>query len=870
MLTPGTRLNHYRILRQVGAGGMGEVYEAEDTRLKRRIALKVLPAEIGADPGRRARFEQEAQAVAALNHPNIVTIHSVEESGFTRFLTMEIVDGSTIDCLVPPTGLPLSDLLTYAIPIVEAVAAAHERGIIHRDLKPANVMVGTDGRVKVLDFGVAKLVGLATPGQVSAETTMAGSPAATSDGQIVGTASYMSPEQADGHPVDHRSDIFSLGVLLYEMATGVRPFRGDSNLSLLSSIVRDQPTPLTRVRPGSSLALERVVNDCLAKDPASRPQSARELRDRLQALRTDRPRRTGRRWRVGVAAASSVAVAAIALVVLRQARFTARETNPGTPVFSRITYENGIEQSPSFSPDGREIAYVAEVAPARRHVMVRSLDRSTTTDLSRESNGSDEAPSFSPDGRSIAFASSRDKSDGIFVMSATGEGVRRLTNGGADPVWTPDGKEIVYSTESGRDPDGREAPSELWAVNVLTGQKRRVAGTDAVDPRISPDGRLVAFWALPVEASGDQFSGANRDVWVQPMAGGTRVRVTASESSDWNPAWSADGRFLYFSSDRAGAMNIWRVAVDPVTGAPAGTPAAITAPASYVSDMSIGTDGTLAYTAFDYDTAIRSVAFDPVKGVVAGNATDVVSGHRSWIQPDVSPDGRLLTMRSFRAQEDVWVVGVDGTGLRPLTNDAARDRGSRFAPDGSLLFYSSRSGDYQFWTVRPDGGDARQLTHVGLAINYPLPSPDGRWVAGTNPNTNEQYIFDPRDWSKPPERLPASPAKGQTYLRDWSPDVTRIVAADTSSVLWVFDRNARTWESVGAGLYPRWLPDGRRVVAGLRGRLVVVDTATKTSTDIYTEAGRYCATPVLTRDGRRLYFSSSVTQADIWTMRLNP
>ncbi|MGE5813371.1 MAG: protein kinase domain-containing protein, partial [Acidobacteriota bacterium] len=788
----------------------------------------------------------------------------------TRFLTMEIVDGCTIDRLVPPTGLSLSELLKYAIPIVDAVAAAHERGIIHRDLKPANVMVTTDGRVKILDFGIAKLVGLAAPREVAAETTMTSSPAATSAGQILGTASYMSPEQAEGRQVDHRSDIFSIGVLLYEMATGVRPFRGDTNLSLLSSIIRDEPTPLTRVRAGLSSALERVVADCLAKDPAKRPQLATELRGRLEALRTHPGRARSQRWRIAVVGAAAIALVAAVLFGLRRTRFADAHVSPGTPVFSRITYESGIELSPSFSPDGREIVYAAEVRPGRYHLLLRNLDRPTTTDLSRDSTGSDEAPSFSPDGRWIAFASSRDKSDGIFVMSPAGEGVRRLTNGGYDPSWTPDGKQLVFSTESGRDPDGREAPSELWVLNVETGQKRRVAGADAVDPRVSPDGRLVAFWALPVEASGDQFSGADRDIWVQPLAGGQRVRVTSGESSDWNPAWSPDGRFIYFSSDRAGAMNIWRVAVDPATGAPAGEPIAITAPAGYVSDMSIGANGTVAYSAFDYDTAIRSVAFDPLKGVAEGAATDVVSGHRSWIQPDVSPDGRLLTMRSFRAQEDVWVVGVDGTGLRQVTNDAARDRGSRFAPDGSILFYSSRSGDYQFWMVRPDGSGARQLTHSGLALNYPLPSPDGRWVAGTNPNTNEQYIFDPRDWGKPPERLPASPARGPTYLRDWSPDGTRLAAADISARLWVFDRSAKTWDAVGAGLFPRWLPDGRRLIAGLRGRLVLVDTTTKSSREIYAEPGRYVGAPVLTRDGRRLYFSSAVTQADIWTMRLNP
>src|SRR5262245_19322150 len=225
---------------------MGEVYEAEDTRLKRRVALKVLPSEISADPDRRPRFDREAQAVAALNHPSIVTIHSVEDSGVTPFLTMEFVDGSPIDQLLPSTGFPLPDLLKYALPIVDAVAAAHERGIVHRDLKPANVMVTRDGRVKVLDFGIAKLIDLSIDARTTLSTIAA--PAPTSAGQIIGTAPYMSPEQAEGRPIDHRSDIFSIGILLYEMATGVRPFDGATSLAVMAAIVRDRPAPMRQIR----------------------------------------------------------------------------------------------------------------------------------------------------------------------------------------------------------------------------------------------------------------------------------------------------------------------------------------------------------------------------------------------------------------------------------------------------------------------------------------------------------------------------------------------------------------------------------------------------------------------------------------------
>ena len=250
----GQTLGHYRILRQLGAGGMGEVYEAEDAKLSRRVALKILPAETARDPRRRDRFEREAKAVAALNHPNIVTIYSVEESGGTDFITMELVDGQTLRQILPRGGLPLVRLLNLAIPLTEAVAAAHQQGITHRDLKPENIVVTRDGKIKVLDFGLAKRdEGVEEAGAASRLPTVV----LTEEGRIVGTVAYMSPEQGDGKRVDPRSDVFSLGIILYEMSTGERPFKGGSTVSLLSSILKDNPPPVTEINPALPRDLAR-------------------------------------------------------------------------------------------------------------------------------------------------------------------------------------------------------------------------------------------------------------------------------------------------------------------------------------------------------------------------------------------------------------------------------------------------------------------------------------------------------------------------------------------------------------------------------------------------------------------------------------
>jgi len=302
----GRTLLHYKILEKLGSGGMGEVFLALDSKLNRRVALKILPPELSGDADRRKRFEREAQAVAVLNHPNIVTLHSVEESEGIHFLTMELVEGETLSQAIPPHGMVLEKFFDIAVPLADALAAAHQKGVIHRDLKPANVMVTPDGVPKVLDFGLAKLAG---PVEEGSEATQLRTTSVTQDGKIVGTFSYMSPEQAEGKPVDARSDIFSLGILLYEMSTGQRPFQGDSNLSVLSSILKDTPQPVSDVNPRLPRAVARVIQRCLSKDPGDRFQTAQGLKAELASLKGEsqsgdlaeavvgdvRPRRPGNR-----------------------------------------------------------------------------------------------------------------------------------------------------------------------------------------------------------------------------------------------------------------------------------------------------------------------------------------------------------------------------------------------------------------------------------------------------------------------------------------------------------------------------------------------------------------------------------------------
>ena len=280
----GKTLGRYEILGLLGSGGMGEVYRARDTNLGREVAVKLLPAELGTDAERRARFEREAQSIAALNHPNVVTLYAFEEADDVPFLVMELVAGCTLEEEIPANGLSQQRLFELALALIDAVAAAHAKGITHRDLKPQNVMIDGEGRVKVLDFGLAKL--LTQPAE-SVDATIAIDPAATREGFIVGTAAYMSPEQAEGKPVDARSDVFSLGILLYQMITGTRPFNGDTQMSTLTAVLRDEPRPVLELRPDLPRQLSRILRRCLEKDPDRRYESAKGLRYDLEILQQE-------------------------------------------------------------------------------------------------------------------------------------------------------------------------------------------------------------------------------------------------------------------------------------------------------------------------------------------------------------------------------------------------------------------------------------------------------------------------------------------------------------------------------------------------------------------------------------------------------
>lgn len=872
----GGTVGHYKVLEALGAGGMGEVFIAHDTTLDRRVALKVLPASVAADPDRRDRFTREARAVAALNHPNIVTIHSVEQAGETYFLTMELVDGRTLADLIPAKGLPLDRLLNLAIPLADAVSAAHSHGITHRDLKPANVMVTTDGRVKVLDFGLAKLKEdlLAADGSA---TTLQAQPL-TGEGQIVGTVSYMSPEQAEGKPVDHRSDIFSLGVVLYKMATGDLPFKGESSVSTLSSILRDTPRPITDINPSLPRDLAKTVRRALTKDPEHRYQSAKDLRNDLEELKqgldsgeltaaaaTAQASRkvTGAVW---IWAAGGALVVAVGWLVTSWLGPDNSASAPIEVTFAKLTSAAGIETSPSLSPDGKWIVYASG-----GDIQLQAIGGQVPINLTKDEPAADAQPAFSPDGELIAFQSARG-GGGIFVMGRTGESVRRLTNHGFDPAWTPDGRFVVFATAATNDPDNRASVSEGWKVEIATGKMTRITAGDLMQPDVSPNGHRIAYWALPVTIEAPrEFSGSDRDLWTIRLDGSDPVRVTDDAATDWSPTWSPDGRFLYFASDRAGSMNLWRIAIDEASGRVRGQPEAITTPSSWLGFISRSGDGRrFAYAAFDFTRNVGRVPFDPVGGTVTGTPEPLTVGTLDWRFPEPSPDGTSVVLASYHRQEDLYVVRRDGSGLRHLTNDSAKDRRPHWSPDGSqIAFYANRGGAFSLWTINPDGSGLRQRVSRAEALIAPVWSPDGSRLIATQLAARRNFIFALRDdvVSEPIETLPRHPDPAQAFRAySWSPD-GRMIAGDVAGgEIWIYSFDTKTYSRIADGAVPVWLRDSRRLVYASAGRLFVVDTVATERREILARSGEFLGDPSVTQDGRSLYFTHATTGADIWLM----
>ncbi len=916
-LTAGTRLGRYEIRSQIGEGGMGEVYLAEDTKLHRKVALKVLPPEVGSNQDRMRRFVQEAQAASALNHPNIITIHEIDQTDSGHFIATEFIDGQTLREHMRTAPMKLGEVLDVAAQIASALSAAHAAGIIHRDIKPENIMVRRDGVVKVLDFGLAKLTidDSATIDTEAPTKTLF----KTDPGTVVGTVVYMSPEQARGMPVDARTDIFSLGVVLYEMVAGCLPFAGSTLSEVMASILSEkEPQPLARYSREAPVELERIVSKALRKEREQRYQTAKDLLIDLKSLRhqqefeAELERSKDRDSSGGATVAKSgeqamldsaqeaaatlpalytppqswwsgwgvkVALTLGATVVLTVLWFLLVRPGGGTKeaptplknaTFTQLTDQPGLEYFPSLSPDGKSFVY-ASYASGNWDLYLQRVGGKNPINLTKDSPFEDRQPAFSPDGERIAFRSARE-GGGIFVMGATGESVKRLTDFGYNPAWSPDGKEIACADEGVFvGPDSRGNPnSQLWVVNVGTGEKRRlVTKEDPVQPNWSPHGHRIAYWA--------RRNAAQRDIWTITAAGGEPVEVTNDAALDWNPVWSPDGKYLYFASDRGGSMNLWRVPIEEQSGKVLGPPEPVTTPSPYSAHLSFSHDGRrMVYAQLIVRVNIQQVGFDPDKETVTGQAVWITQGSRRANTPDLSPDGEWLAFSSQgEKQEDLFIIRRDGTGLRQLTDDLYKDRVPRWSPDGKrIAFYSDRSGKWEIWTINADGSGLHQITYASGPVINPVWSPDGTRLAYGNSGSNPFIIQVGKSWTEQsPQVLPSISGGSSDWAPfSWSTDGRKLAGWQKppgGTGILVYSLESQQYEKLtDSGSTPVWLSDSRRLLFQNEGKLWMVDSQTKKVKELLSVDPHTLGNFALSRDNRMIYFNLNANEADIWLMSL--
>ena len=875
--------DRYRVEGELGAGGMATVYLAHDLKHQRDVAIKVLHPDLGAALGAE-RFLSEIRTTARLQHPHILPLldsgetHDEPEATGTAgrtasgllYYVMPLVTGETLRArLERERQLPIADAVRIAREVASALDYAHRQGVIHRDIKPENVLLH-DGQAIVADFGIALAV------------QQAGGQRLTQTGLSLGTPQYMSPEQAMGERViDARSDVYALGAMTYEMLTGDPPFTGSSVQSIVAKVLADRPAPIRTTRDTVSQALEYSVLTALAKLPADRYATAAQFADALLSTTTpfpapsfgvmSGPSRSG--WRQS----AMVATAALA-VVAPLAWWVGRVTPPPAEswtAFAQLTDASGVETSPALSPDGESFAYASN-ARGTWDIYVQRVGGRNPVLVAGDTAADESWPAYSADGKQLAFAR---RGDGIWVMGATGESAHRITSFGTMPSWSPDGKRLVFGGEDFESPYNVNTRGELWTVAATGGAPQQIVMTGkewGYQPAWSPSGKRIAFFAV---------TDGQRDIKTVAVAGGAPVSVTNDAALDWTPTWSADGRFLYFASDRGGAMGIWRIAIDDATGAVRGAPELIASGADAWYDLPhVSRDGR----AILFRSKIESVnpaaaTLDLPTGRVS-NARLLQHRTGSLLPTDVSRDGEWLALMSPEEPgSDLWVMRTDGRDLRRITDDTPRDFYPRFTPDGrAVTFFSNRLGRYEGFRVGVDGSGLTPLTNFNSGVFFTVFAPDGKRLAMSGIFGGPRIADGP--WPVTEARTtPLGPKtlNGRTVnLISWSAD-SRYVAGyldlpsgDTRGhmVLEVATGVAKQLNDDSRGYPIEWLPDARHVVYftsnGTLVRQNVVTMARDTIRGDLLYSPDDISTLSVAPDGRTLYFGAREVQANLWMVRV--
>jgi len=777
VLTPGTRLGVYEVTAQIGEGGMGQVYRATDTKLKRQVAIKILPPSLAADHDRLARFQREAEVLASLNHPNIAAIYGLDESGGMSALVMELVEGDDLSQRIARGAVPLDEALPITKQIAEALDAAHEKGIVHRDLKPANIKITPDGVVKVLDFGLAKAVsGSAATADLTQSPTIMVS--GTREGVILGTAPYMSPEQARGQTVDKRTDIWAFGCVLYEMLTGRPAFARETITDTLAAILEREPDWL--LLPTSTPAnIRRLLRRCLEKDLKRRCRDIGDARADLVDLDATltaevalRPKisqggaRAQRRWRVLALVAGAITVAALGALVLTAGRWSLVRPPVATPSdvhLQRITDFVGTEEYPAASPDGKTVAFIAP-ANGRRQVWLRLLAGGAPLQLTRD-DADHEHPRWAPDSSSLIYFSGAVKEGDpgtLWEVSALGGTPRRIASSLGEGDISHDGRRIVTF----RKQDNRTVLAILERDGSTAQQVKPLPPlAEFGSPHWSPDDRWIAF----VGAVEIAF---NRAVYVIGVGDGDPKTVATAQNIQ-GVAWLPDSSGLVYASSAGSTMAYPPIFnLRTVSREGGGPERQLTfGDVSYVQPDIVAAGKLFASRVrMQSDIWRFPLIGSPVDNVKNGTRITRQTGQVQT--PSASPDGKdVAYLSDSGGHVNVWVATLESSGSRQITfeRDPAIVIGIPvWAPAGDrIVMIQSRSGSNSEWLINPDGSGLREVVPRGAGAAW---SPDGKWL---------YYFISPTD-SSATTCIEKIPVDGGSAIRVRCDAANMAVASDGS------------------------------------------------------------------------------------------
>jgi serine/threonine protein kinase len=916
--TSGQKVGHFDILETLGKGGMGEVYLAQDTRLGRKVALKFLPVAFTQHRERLRRFEQEARTASALNHPNILTIHEIGETEGRRFIATEFVDGETLRDRLSSKPLEIQEALEISGQIASALAAAQTEGIIHRDIKPENIMLRRDGIVKVLDFGLAKLAEDRVPGPDDPTRPLI----KTDAGVVMGTAQYMSPEQARGQEVDARTDIFSLGVVIYEMVTGSPLFRGETASDVIASILKTHPRPLSRVAARVPAELERIVSKTLEKDRDERYQTVKDLLIDLRKLKqrisfeaeqarsqsggvddatttpdlvsssasasrsapsttTVAPLPTVssaeyiiseiKRHKTGIILVVAAFVVVVLAGIVALYKFTNRNQAPQVLKTTQLTFSPGLDAFPSLSPDGNSIAYSSDQS-GNFEIYVKQLTPGGR-EIQLTSDGQQNVqPAWSPDGQRIAFHSVG--RSGIWIMPALGGSAKQIAEFGSRPVWSHNGSMLAYQSGSGGEIQTSSAapPSTIWTVPSQGGAPKQITQVANPpgghnSPAWSPDGKHIAFSATEYVRS---------STWIVATDGSDLIKVSGGEG----PIYAPDGKSLYLARGGLFAVKLsanGSPVGEPIEVMPAGTGASM-------NQFTVSADGKkIAYSATNNASALWSIAISPATGETSGSpvafARDTSSRTNS---PRFSSDGHKVAMTKWRpGSGDIWIADADGRNLKQITTNPSLNSNASWFPNADrIAFLSNRENKrWELWSISLATGKEERLLDIGDSLDVEALSPDGTQVAFNSTKGGTINLWT----AKVPDGQPKQLTFDKEFMGfpSWSPDgqwlafeigrgddnYLAIMPSSGGEVIQLVPDHGLSWPH-------SWSADGDKIAfAGRRDgiwNIYWVSRSTKQNKQLtnYSKLNAFVRYPAWSPLGNQIIYEYNELRGNIWLMEL--